>query len=157
MINAFLFMRGRTKKMLLNVFGWFVYQNEYEKRLFFDWPGFLNQTFFYSSFDLSDQHVKTIRHVWWLTIIYITAYVTLNYSWLHISLLKGWLDEKKAWAWFNFWWKTNLACESGKVPKTIVPSNLCILSQIRHFIVKTKLDTRPRSLQEPKMGKWWQE
>ena len=50
--------------------------------------------------------------------------------------------------------KQILSCESDKVPKTIVPSNLCILSQIRHFIAKTKLDTRPRSLQEPKMGKW---
>ena len=62
----------------------------------------------------------------------LTAYfglnVTLNYSWLHISMLKGSLVEKNSKFFIK---KQNLSCclKPKKVPKTTVPSNLCVSNQ----------------------------
>ena len=71
--------------------------------------------------------------------VYFDRNITLNNCWLHISMLKGSLDEKT----LDFTWKTKLILlrETNKVPETTVPSNLCVLTQVRHFDAKRKLDT----------------
>ena len=80
--------------------------------------------------------------------IYFGLNVILNYSWLHISMLKGNLDEKI----LHFSWKTNLTLsnETNKVPKTTIPSNFCVLNQLKCFATKTKLDTSSLSLGDQK-------
>ena len=53
-------------------------------------------------------------------------------------MLKGNLDEKMRPT------KTN------KVPKTTIPSNFCVLNQLKRFATKTKLDTSSLSLGDQK-------
>ena len=56
----------------LNVVCWFVYQNgSWKKIVFWLVPFFLTGHFFYFNFDLPG-HVKTLEHVRWPTVIYIT-------------------------------------------------------------------------------------
>ena len=77
--------------------------------------------------------------------IYFGLNVTLNYSWLHIYILKRSLDEK----FLNFTCitKLNLLCETNNMPKTTASSNHCVLYHIGILMQKKQknLDTNPQS------------
>ena len=85
--------------------------------------------------------------------IYFSLNVTLNYSSLHILMLKGSLDEKNSKFFFKN--KTYPVAWDQQSPKNYrFFRSLCFESR-KHFAAKTKLDTSSRSLQRPKMKKWW--
>ena len=83
--------------------------------------------------------------------VYFGLHVTLNYSWLHISMLKGSLDEINP----KFFMKNQnpVAWDQQSAKNYRSFKSLCLESNKR-FAAKTKLDTSPRSLQEPKLEKW---